>query len=78
MKHFSPVDGVYSYARYQGSRQVWVFFNKSTEARTVDLNRYLELMPANARFKEVLTGQTISTKGTLELPARSSLLLELQ
>lgn len=78
MKHFSPVDGVYSYARYQANKQVWVFFNKNTDTKTVDLKRYSELMPANARFKEVLTGKTISTQGKLELPARGSLLLELQ
>ena len=78
MKHFSPVDGVYSYARYQDNQQVWVFFNKNTAAKTVDLSRYSELMPANARFTDVLTGKTISTKGKLELPARGSLMLELQ
>ncbi len=75
MKHFSPVDGIYSYARYQEKKQVWVFFNKNAEAKTVDLNRYSELMPANARFIDVLTGKNISTKGKLELPARGSLIL---
>lgn len=78
MKHFSPVDGIYSYARYQDKAQVWVFFNKNAEARTVDLNRYSELMPANARFTDVLTGKNISTKGKLELPARGSLMLQLK
>ena len=78
MKHFSPVDGIYSYARYQDKAQVWVFFNKNAEARTVDLNRYSELMPANARFTDVLTGKTISTKGKLELPVRGSLILQLK
>lgn len=78
MKHFSPADGIYSYARYQGKQQVWVFFNKNTEAKKLDLNRYLELMPANARFIDVLTGKNINTKGSLQLPARGSLMLELQ
>ncbi|MBY0417335.1 MAG: cyclomaltodextrinase C-terminal domain-containing protein, partial [Pararheinheimera sp.] len=58
--------------------QVWVFFNKNAETKTVDLNRYSELMPANAGFTDVLTGKTIITKGKLELPARGSLMLELQ
>lgn len=78
MKHFSPVEGVYSYVRYQDNSQVWVFFNKNAEAKTVDLNRYSELMPAHARFKDVLTGQPIQTKGQLKLAGRSSVLLELQ
>ncbi|MBU0911396.1 MAG: glycoside hydrolase family 13 protein [Gammaproteobacteria bacterium] len=78
MKHFSPVDGIYSYARYQDKAQLWVFFNKNAEAKTVDLNRYSELMPANAHFIDVLTGKTISAKGKLELPARGSLMLQLQ
>jgi glycosidase len=78
MKHFSPLDGLYSYARYQDNKQVWVFFNKNTAAKTVDLSRYSELMPVDARFTDVLTGKTISTKGKLELPARGSLMLELQ
>lgn len=78
MKHFSPVEGVYSYVRYQDNSQVWVFFNKNAEAKTVDLNRYSELMPAHARFKDVLTGQPIQTKGQLKLAGSSSVLLELQ
>jgi glycosidase len=78
MKHFSPVEGVYSYVRYQENSQVWVFFNKNAEVKTVDLNRYVELMPAHARFKDVLTGQPIQTKGQLQLAGRSSVLLELQ
>ena len=78
MKHFSPVEGVYSYVRYQENSQVWVFFNKNAEVKTVDLNRYAELMPAHARFKDVLTGQPIQTKGQLQLAGRSSVLLELQ
>ncbi|MCA1931367.1 glycoside hydrolase family 13 protein [Rheinheimera sp.] len=78
MKHFSPAEGVYSYVRYQDNSQVWVFFNKNAEAKTVDLNRYSELMPAHARFKDVLTGQPIQTKGQLQLAGRSSVLLELQ
>jgi glycosidase len=78
MKHFSPVEGVYSYVRYQDNSQVWVFFNKNAEAKTVDLNRYSELMPPHARFKDVLTGQSIQTKGQLKLAGRSSVLLELQ
>ena len=78
MKHFSPADGIYSYVRYQNNKQLWVFFNKNAEAKTVDLKRYSELMPANARFKDVLTGKTISTQGKLDLPARGSLMLELQ
>jgi glycosidase len=78
MKHFSPAEGVYSYVRYQDNSQVWVFFNKNAEAKIVDLNRYSELMPAHARFKDVLTGQPIQTKGQLQLAGRSSVLLELQ
>ena len=78
MKHFSPADGVYSYVRYQDQQQVWVFFNKNSSTKIVDLNRYSELMPANARFIDVLTGKSIGSKGSLELPARGSLMLQLQ
>jgi hypothetical protein len=35
-------------------------------------------MPANARFIDVLTGKSMSSKGSLELPARGSLMLQLQ
>jgi glycosidase len=78
MKHFSPVDGVYSYVRYQGKQQLWVFFNKNSQAKTVDLQRYAELLPATARFTDVLTGKQLQPEGKLELPARGSLALQLQ
>lgn len=78
MMHFYPRDGIYSYARYQHNKQVWVFFNKNTEVKAVDLNRYSELMPANARFIDVLTGHSVEPGGQLQLPARGSLMLELQ
>ena len=78
MKHFSPTDGIYSYVRYQDNKQLWVFFNKNPDAKTVDLKRYAELLPADARFTDVLTGKSISTNGSLQLPERGSLVLELQ
>ncbi|WP_233079750.1 glycoside hydrolase family 13 protein [Rheinheimera soli] len=78
MKHFSPADGIYSYVRYQDNKQLWVFFNKNTDVKTVDLKRYAELLPAHARFIDVLTGKSITTNGSLQLPERGSLVLELQ
>lgn len=78
MKHFSPVDGIYSYVRYQGKQQVWVFFNKNSQSKALDLQRYAELLPANARFVDVLTGEKLEPEGTLQLPARGSLMLQLQ
>ncbi|EGM77553.1 glycosidase [Rheinheimera sp. A13L] len=78
MKHFSPVDGIYSYVRYKDNKQLWVFFNKNADAKTVDLKRYAELLPAHAGFTEVLTGKSITTEGSLQLPARGSLMLELE
>jgi glycosidase len=78
MKHFSPADGLYSYVRYQDNKQLWVFFNKNASAKTVDLKRYAELLPANAGFIDVLTGKSITTNGSLQLPERGSLVLELQ
>lgn len=77
MRHFSPVEGVYVYARYNEAEQVWVVFNKNAHAKTLDLSRFKELLPQSAQAKELLTDESIELQKTLDVPARGSLVLHI-
>ena len=55
LKHFVPEDGVYVYFRYHSNDVVMVVANTSDKSQTVDLNRFKEIWPVNAKGVEVLS-----------------------
>ncbi|WP_337841533.1 glycoside hydrolase family 13 protein [Rheinheimera sp.] len=77
MKHFSPLDGVYSYARYNDKEQIWVFFNKNSSDSLLQQSRFAELMPAGAKATNLLTGQAVQLGSQLTIPARGTVLLHI-
>ncbi|WP_337880366.1 glycoside hydrolase family 13 protein [Rheinheimera sp.] len=77
MKHFSPLDGVYSYARYNDKEQIWVFFNKNNSDSLLPQSRFAELMPAGAKATNLLTDQAVQLGSQLTVPARGTVLLHI-
>ena len=57
---------------------VMLLLNKAKEPRRVDMTRFREALGGNSEGRDVLSGQTLRWGESLELPARSALLLELR
>lgn len=78
MKHFMPYDNVYIYNRKSDKQTVVVIINNNDEAKHIDLARYREILSGHSRGKDVFTGETLPDLNTVDVPAWTALLMELQ
>lgn len=83
LMHFAPVDGVYVYFRYLDNKKVMVILNKNKQEKTLALQRFDSLLAGTKSARAVLTNKELENKNiilgaALQLPAKSSLVLELQ
>ncbi|MEO1575937.1 MAG: alpha-amylase family glycosyl hydrolase, partial [Pseudomonadota bacterium] len=76
LMHFVPRDGVYTWARYDGAHTVFVILNKNTEATTLDLARFDDVLAGVKRWRNVMTDVVIDRPPALELNGPGPLIFE--
>ena len=76
MMHFAPNDGIYTYFRYTEKSKVMVILNKNTQERKVDPHLYQEILPVNAKLKNVITGQMSNLGDYIKVDPMSALIVE--
>ena len=75
---YLPENSVYVYFRHNDKGSVMVMFNNAEEKRTVDLSRFSENLEGYSKGKSVLTRESFESLDTIELPAKSALIVELE
>ena len=55
-----------------------VILNQGDSSETLDLSRFHEVLPADARLTNALTGERIAASPTLEVPAWAAWILEVE
>ncbi|MDR0938486.1 MAG: glycoside hydrolase family 13 protein [Mediterranea sp.] len=75
LKHFLPQDGVYVYERKLGGESIVVFLNGRDSERTIELDRYREVLP-DAKARDIIGREEITLQERLTLPARGTLILK--
>ena len=75
--HFLPKDNVYVYFRYDENEKVMVILNKGAQ-KNLELERFKELIGGVQSGTDVLSGKTYTFGTSIELPAKSPLILELK
>ncbi|TAE32922.1 MAG: alpha-amylase [Cytophagales bacterium] len=78
LMQFLPQNGVYAYARYNGSQTVMVFMNHQKKEALVDTDRFAERMAGFNSARNVMTDEIISGLSTIKIPAQTALVLELR
>jgi neopullulanase len=78
LKHFAPEDGVYVYFRYNQNQKVMVVMNKNSQEKTIETNRFSEIIANCTSGKEVISGTTITDLKNLKVPAMSAMIIELK
>ena len=76
LKHFAPENGTYVYFRYNKEKTVMVILNKNKENTTLHTERFNEIISGYTTGTDVITGIKYNLN-LIDLPARTSLLLEL-
>jgi glycosidase len=76
-KNFSPEKNVYVYFRYNDEEKVMVVINSSDKEQTIGMNRFQEMVPSSFTAKDVMKDAEVQIKDLLTIPAKSSLILEI-
>jgi glycosidase len=77
LTHFRPENGTYVYFRHDADDSVMVVLNKNDETTELALDRFAERLQGYREARDVVTGQVHELGESLELPARSVLVLDL-
>ncbi|MBC6409462.1 MAG: glycoside hydrolase family 13 protein [Ekhidna sp.] len=75
--HYNPKNGIYVLFRYNESDKVMIVLSKSKEDTTLELNRFSQLINGNESGVEILSGEEIQFNGTLEIPAMTPMVIDL-
>lgn len=77
LMQYLPENGLYAYFRYDNAGTVMVASNATDKAASLPTARFAERMSGFSKARNVLTGETISDLKTLQLPAKTAVVLEL-
>jgi glycosidase len=77
LTHFVPFEGIYVYFRHNDAQKLMVILNNSDEARTVETQRFREVLGDATRGVDVVTKQSHDVTRRIDVPARSATILEL-
>ena len=77
LMQYLPQDGLYVYFRYDATGTVLVASNTTDKPATLPTARFTERMAGFSKARNVLTGESLSSLATLQLPAKTAVVLEL-
>lgn len=76
--HYIPENNVYVYFRFNDKEKVMVIINNNKKEQTLDLKRFSEGLNGISNGKDVISGVQINLDQSLNIAAKSSLILELR
>ena len=77
LMQYLPENGLYVYFRYDATGTVMVASNTSDKPATLPTARFSERTAGFSKARNVMTGESLSTISTLQLPAKTAVVLEL-
>lgn len=78
-KHYAPKSNdAYVYFRYTDTKKVMVILNKNAKDINLELSHYEEMIEADFKGKDIVSGKTIEAKGTLAVPGKTAMIIEIQ
>ncbi|QNH61149.1 glycoside hydrolase family 13 protein [Hymenobacter sediminicola] len=78
LMQYLPQDGLYVYFRYDASGTVMVATNSTDKAAALPTARFSERMSGFSKARNVLSNEALSSLSTIQLPAKTAVVLELQ
>ncbi|WP_128543570.1 glycoside hydrolase family 13 protein [Larkinella soli] len=77
LMQYVPQNGTYVYFRYDNNKTIMVATNTNRQETTLETARFAERMKGFTGARNILTDETVTSLGTLKLPARTAVVLEL-
>ena len=76
--HFLPQDGTYVYFRFNEQQKIMVILNKNENDYQLELNRFSELLQSVSEGRDVMSNTVYNMTGSIRLPNKGALVLELR
>jgi glycosidase len=77
--HYAPQkNDVYVYFRYNEKQKLMVLLNKNSDAVTLDMNRYAQMIANTFKAKDIVSGEEISVENTLTILPKTAMILEIK
>jgi glycosidase len=78
LMHYGPRDNTWVYFRYDGNKKVLVAFNNNAKEMVLETQRFREMLAGVPGGVDVLSGKRFELSKELRLPAKASVILELE
>lgn len=76
LKHFIPAEGVYTYERRLGDKQIVVMMNGNDHPVNISMEPTLEILPYGTRLRDVLSDTVVTITPTMDFAPRALYILE--
>lgn len=76
-KNFVPQNNVFVYFRYNEKESVMVILNNNDAEQTIDVKHFAESLSNFSKGKDIISGKEFSVKDNFKIPAKSSMVIEL-
>lgn len=76
LMHFVPENGTYVVVRYSNEKAVMVIFNKNETESSLELDRFKEVWPTQAKAMNVITEEALNLNAVYKVPAKSVTILQ--
>lgn len=77
LTHFVPENNVYVYFRHTENECIMVILNNSEEKKSIDTEKFNELLSKYSRGKEIITGAAINNLDMIDIQEKSAIIIEL-
>ncbi|SHE95343.1 glycoside hydrolase family 13 protein [Chryseobacterium takakiae] len=76
-KNFVPQNNVFVYFRYNDNESVMIILNNNEAEQAIDVKHFAESLNGFSKGKDVISGKEFSVKENFKIPAKSSMVIEL-
>ncbi len=76
-ENFVPQNNVFVYFRYNEKESVMVILNNNDSEQTIDVKHFAESLNGFSKGKDIISGKEFSVKDNFKIPAKSSMVIEL-
>ena len=77
MIHYTPIDGIYVYARIKDNHRVLVILNGTNKVQNLNMDRFTDVTKGYTKGKDVISSNTFSLITPINIPANGEYILEL-
>ena len=77
MKQFIPENGIYVFFRYNNDKTIMIVANNKLQNNVIELKRFSEMLKGKTSGTEITTGEKFSMQNSIQIPAKSVLIIDI-